>query len=238
MACKIALQVCFLRAYRFQFIKSISDTYIYSHITISVWQWWGLIEFQVCKSVWDMDPPPRRLWSRRVLRIFGSDLFEKDNLFHRHKSSLGVLSKRAKVILKLPVLIGFNESMTFQGNPNNNWDGWFKQNPYQRGPGLREWTALTAGGWGTHYSVTYTEREAGAEREKEMRESRENKCGERERERRGGKKILNDQNSSHKTLGLMPGLFTRSRQGSATVPAAKHVASWKYTKASEGSVEQ
>lgn len=44
--------------------------------------------------------------------------------------------------------------------------------------------------------------------------SRENKCE---------RKILNDQNSSHKTLGLMPGLLLGAAD--KAVPAAKHVAS-------------
>lgn len=52
-------------------------------------------------------------------------------------------------------------------------------------------------------SVAYTDREAEAERagekrERKGRESRENKCE---------RKILNDQNSSHKTLRLMPCLL-------------------------------
>lgn len=64
---------------------------------------------------------------------------------------------------------------------------------------------LTAGGWGTHYSVilwlTQTERLKQREvegRERKGRASRENKCE---------RKILNDQNSSHKTLGLRPCLL-------------------------------
>lgn len=52
-------------------------------------------------------------------------------------------------------------------------------------------------------SVTYTDGEAEAERtgekeERKRRESSENKCG---------RTNLNDQNSTHKTFGLMSGFF-------------------------------
>lgn len=52
-------------------------------------------------------------------------------------------------------------------------------------------------------SVTYTDRKAGAERTGEKRERKRRESRENKRER----KILNDQNSSHKTLRLMPGLL-------------------------------
>lgn len=48
-------------------------------------------------------------------RTFFSTYIFKEKVFYRQKSSPPF--KRAKVILKLPVLIGFNESVTFQGNP-------------------------------------------------------------------------------------------------------------------------
>ena len=89
----------------------------------------------------------------------------------------------------------------------------FKQNPYQRSPGLQRRARRTAGGGGTHYSVilwlTQTERlqqrelgrggrEGERERGRKASESRENKCE---------RKILNHQNSSHKTLGPAEGSF-------------------------------
>lgn len=46
--------------------------------------------------------------------------------------------------------------------------------------------------------------------------------------------ILNDQNSSPQTLGLLLGLVLRADKA----PAAKHVASWKHTISSVGSIKQ
>lgn len=74
--------------------------------------------FSGVKSVWDTD---RHLavFDLAESHIFrGQILTWKDNLFHGQENLLSASSfKRAKVILKLPVLIGFNESVTFQGSP-------------------------------------------------------------------------------------------------------------------------
>ena len=70
------------------------------------------------KSAWDTD---RHLgvFDLAESHIFsGQILLLEDNLFHGRRNLPSASSfKRAKVILKLPVLIGFNESVTFQGGP-------------------------------------------------------------------------------------------------------------------------
>lgn len=82
-------------------------------------------------------------------------------------------------------------------------------------------------------SATYTDREAEAERagEKERgrngRESGEYKCE---------RKILNDQNSSHKTLGLRPCLLLGADKALQLCQLPSKLHHEKHTKASEGSV--
>lgn len=82
----------------------------------------------------------------------------------RHSRSAAFF-KRAKVIFKnfLHLLLlmrkwPFKETWVGEKKRSAGWreelGGWFRQNPYQRIPGLHQRTVLATGaGWGTHYSV-------------------------------------------------------------------------------------
>ena len=71
------------------------------------------------------------------------------------------------------------------------------------------------------------QRELGRERGRNGRESGENKCE---------RKILNDQNSSHKTLGLRPCLLLEADKALQLCQLPSKLHHEKHTKASEGSV--
>lgn len=166
-----------------------------------------LTSVQEIYSLWGMNRL-LCLWSCRILNICGKILIFKRIMCFTGRLFPESLFKKGKSDLKISVLIGFNESMTFQGNPTISGTADLNRIHIKEALGLQQWARLTAGGQETHYSVILwlsereraREREAGAEsscREK-RRESEENKCE---------RKILNDQNSSHKTLGLMPSLL-------------------------------
>lgn len=91
--------------------------------------------------------------------------------------------------------------MTFQGNLTGKRGaraeggigegsgGWFRQNPYQRIPGLQRRTVLTAGGgWGTHYSVILRVEQTARMERRGVVEKDAERGGEGGRKERGGER--------------------------------------------------